>query len=174
MAKTDSVAAAKRAVTDAGAALEKESKRLEAASKRADDYAREAADVDPDDAKAFERATRTLAERRAEVDLLGARKVAAVAKLEAARASLLAAEAADAAARIAALEEQIAEAELIVRDRLLAFAAELGALGTAQAARVAEVGRLGPPRGALKLGARSHVLAVSDPRGVFAAAATLV
>ena len=138
----DAVGAARKALGEAYAAGAKEGQRLAAAIDKAETFAREAASVDPDDVKAFERATARLAELRAAVDLVRTREANAKANAEAARAALAVAENDDKLARLAALDAEIEERERAavetITEALRAFDAELRAL----AQRVAEANAL--------------------------------
>jgi hypothetical protein len=112
MAKVDAVTAARKALEGAEAAALAEGKRLAKARAEAESYAAEAATVDPDDAHAFEAASKRLAELRARADILVTREAGARDRAGAARTAL--AEAAN-AANLAALE--VLQAGMIADER---------------------------------------------------------
>jgi hypothetical protein len=136
MAKMDPVAAARKVLEDAEAAVAAEGKRLERATVAADKHAAEAAEIDPDaDPRGFEKATGKQAELRATVEIVRSRVAGSERKAAAAREALAAAENADRRARLEALNAEITERERkaleALRGSLAAFAAEVADLGAA-------------------------------------------
>jgi hypothetical protein len=174
LTKADPVAAARKGLEDAEAAVVVEGRRLANAVEVADKFTGDAAGVDPDaDAKGFERATSKLAEYRATIEIVSTREAGAKARAGAAREALASAEAEAKRARLAVLDAEIAAREAKAIERVVvavrAFDAELRELaalgkegaalsnalepGTASAFRYSRtlLPHAGSPLGALQL-----------------------
>lgn len=142
--KADKVTAARHELDLAEAAVGTEEHRLEVAIGKAKAFEAEAANVDPDDGKAFEKATARLAELRAAVDLIRARETSAKTRAEAARRALDAAEIEDKRMRFEKLNADVAQRDGRARESVRRMLGEVTGEIDAIRAALSEVDSLQP------------------------------